>query len=210
MNKSCLTSKSCFPSVEEVEFQTVSPCLSIEPENKNKEDTSAAAPQKKSNLKSVGLWIVLGLLGLGLIALLIYFLTKPKTTTATSTAAATPGSSPIALSFTVVPKMKHPWLGTGSQSGFSINGEEGGTLNLQRNTPYMFHYDAGTGGDALYFTSSTTGGDLSNQLPSAASASSPIQPGESRTVTFDASYPSTFYYQSSANPSMGGVIHLSP
>lgn len=117
------------------------------------------------------------------------------------------------------PKISHPWRNTGSTTGFIVNGVEGPTLNLKRGIPYKFTYASPPGQYPFYFTKSEMGGEgftISDPKKRQRIPGSPIL-GESEspldlttvTVIFDNHYPSTFYYQSTNYPRMGGIIHLS-
>lgn len=107
---------------------------------------------------------------------------------------------------TYAPKMHHPWTGTGDPLGFVINGYEGGTLNLKRNTPYKFIYASPDAqAHPFYFTTSSVGGiGDNNRIPK----SPEINKEGEMMITFGKDYPDTFYYQSANDPSMGGIVKL--
>lgn len=101
---------------------------------------------------------------------------------------------------------QHPWFNQGSPNGFTVNGVEGGTLNLKRGKTYRFVYQApvtNTINDHLfYFTNSDTGGPGDNGMISG----SPAPFLKTTTVKIDSKYPDTFYYQCANHPRMGGRV----
>lgn len=111
------------------------------------------------------------------------------------------------------PKNKHPSKNVGSPMGFIVNGEEGATLNLQRNVPYKFTYASPPGNHPLYFTTSSLGGEDLNgdscrefkHLPELGDDKESLS---SAVVVFGNNLPSHFYYQSPVDYNMGGKINL--
>ena len=95
---------------------------------------------------------------------------------------------------------RHPNFGKGSHRGFIVNGIEGGVLNLRRNVNYFIEYNDMSQRNPLYFTTSNVG----------------ILDGERLTpnitdpmiVRFDKSFPNLFFYQSTENSDMGGIVNL--
>lgn len=138
------------------------------------------------------------LLALGVLVLLsLSFWYKNKNKTA----------KPDELTVTFAPKVNHPWLGQGSTQGFIVNGKEGGTISLKRNTPYKFIYASPGGAHPLYFTTSSTGGVGMNDAERIKNSPELDKEG-STIITFGKNYPDNFYYQSANDAKMGGPIKL--
>jgi hypothetical protein len=107
---------------------------------------------------------------------------------------------------TYSPKDKHPWKSTGSAVGYAVKGVEGGTLNLKRNIPYKFTYASPAILHPFCFTRSNIGGitDKNGRI-----RNSPEIIKEGTTIiTFGREYPDSFYYQSTQDARMGGIVNL--
>lgn len=160
-----------------------------------KETALVAAPPRPSK-SWTWLWLVLGLLGALLLFWLLSSFLKPKNENGNDS------ENVVDISYQV--KKNHPWVNTGDPIGFTINGVEGATLNLKRGVPYLFRYSGPPGAHPFCLTASSMGGAADERLPL---SPAPFDNGQ-KTIVFDASWPSTFYYQSSTDRSAGGQIHL--
>lgn len=112
----------------------------------------------------------------------------------------------IVINISVQTKNKtDPNYGTGSDFTYTINGVQGGILNLYKNTTYKFILDQSTSAHQFYFTTSSVGGSgAPGAIPS---LPNPVTSGT--TLMFNnPALPSMFYYQCGIHPSMGGPVRL--
>lgn len=95
---------------------------------------------------------------------------------------------------------RHPNFGKGNHRGFIVNGVEGSVLNLKRNVRYFINYNDILENNPLYFTKSNVGMLREERLTPEVTSS--------REIVFDKTFPSLFFYQSTKNPAMGGIVNL--
>jgi len=102
-----------------------------------------------------------------------------------------------------------PFFGMGFQQGFTVNGIQGGLINVKRGGTYRFTYK---GGNPLsqgcfhpfYLTRSSVGAGI-EPIPMS-STNSVLCDGQSIDVTFTSAFPPMFYYGCQVHPYMGGPI----
>lgn len=142
--------------------------------------------------RNLCVWI----LGIALLLLIIWLVWAAQRTT-----------DPPMRTFVIRVKPKtaaHPWYGKGSQFAFTINGKEAATLHLKRGGIYRFLYRAAPSAHPFYLTSSDTGGDHAvGRVPG-----SPAPFLCDTTIQISDDYPHTLFYQSAAQPRMGGIIQI--
>ncbi len=97
----------------------------------------------------------------------------------------------------------HPYFGIGHDMGYAINGIEGATIFLLRDSVYAFHYDTLRGDEIPQFYTEANGGTQARYFA--------LGYGEdlSNNITFIRARPEapdTLYYASSRYPWMGGTF----
>ena len=98
----------------------------------------------------------------------------------------------------------HPWVNEGHSVGYTINGNQGATLELIRGTKYVF--DVNTPGHPFYISTDDTGvgaGEVTNGVTGSMTTNGTL------SFTPNSSHPDTLYYQCSVHPKMGYFILLS-
>ncbi len=116
------------------------------------------------------------------------------------------GQRQVVDTFTVAVVEKtsaHPYFGIGHDMGYSINGIEGATIYLIRDSLYAFHYDTLRGDEIPQFFTEPIGGNQGRYFD--------LKDGDDRSSDFtfirarpDA--PDTLYYASSRYAWMGGTF----
>ncbi len=116
-----------------------------------------------------------------------------------------PEPDPVA-DFTVRAATKtanHPWANQGHSVAFTINGNEGVTLNLTRGTTYVF--DINTPSHPFYISTNDTGegeGEITDGVTGGMTTNGTL------SFTPNSNHPDMLYYQCSVHPNMGYIIIL--
>ena len=117
-------------------------------------------------------------------------------------------TTPASGDFNVTAQAKtaaHPYFGTGSATGYAIDGEEGRELTLTRGTAYTFAVDAP--GHPFYISTDAAGGP---GAPGEVTEGVDNSQTDNGVLTFTpaAATPDLLYYQCSAHPNMGWRINV--
>ena len=116
-----------------------------------------------------------------------------------------PTPAPVFVNVTTISKTAaHPHFGAGSAFGFSVDGIEGATLQLNRGQLYVFQLDASMLGHPFHFSTAEQGGVGS---PLLAGTFVPSDTGDVE-VAFDESHPDDFFYACAIHDYMGGQVTL--
>lgn len=102
-------------------------------------------------------------------------------------------------------KKGHPWENRiNGNNCYHIGDQPGLTLNLRRDTPYIFKLDNNNIGAEMIFTTDAVGSKGAQPLKDIQS----IKPGSDGLVIFGKDAPSMFYYQDKSYGFMGGIVNL--
>lgn len=121
-----------------------------------------------------------------------------------------PETTSISIILNVVEKdSTHPYYKQGSNLGYAVDGVQGKTLNLKRNTKYQFIVK----GMPTVAPTDKSGHPVYLSNDPAGTGKEPIAntpaPDYTIDIIFDDSFPSSFYYDCGNHPYMGGLIQLS-